>query len=81
MVDRKFLAGVLTGFFGLAVLIVGIPYAESAIPPTAALRDIFVSTDWFSSEPTLVQATNSSDRVYYISDGSIIFNVTSSENP
>jgi len=81
MVDKKFLAGVLTGFFGLAILIVGIPYAESAIPPTAAIRDIFVQTSPWFGQDTLVQATNSSDRVYYISDGSIIFNVTESANP
>ena len=76
--NRQFLFGILTGVGILSLVAFVLPVVESYIPPTAAVRDIFVQTSWWSANDTRVSADNSSDRVYFVTDGSIIFNVTQS---
>lgn len=49
---------------------------ESAIPPTRAFMNITVQTSPWAPQDTPVVANSSSSRVFYVSDGSIIFNVT-----
>ena len=66
----------ILGFVTAIVLTIGIPFVESAIPPTPALKVINVQTSpWYISD-TNVNATTFSDVFYFVSDGSITFNVT-----
>ena len=74
MMNRKYLIGMVLGFI-LGISFVGI---EAAIPPTPALKAIDVLTSpWFGSN-TDVNATLYNDQFYFVSDGSITFNVTQS---
>jgi hypothetical protein len=49
---------------------------ESAIPPTAAIKEIEVETSHWEASNRLVQSTSYQERIYFVTDGSIIFNVT-----
>ncbi len=72
MMNRKYLIGMILGFM-IGVSFVGI---EAAIPPTPALKSIDVqTTPWFGSS-TDVNATLFNDQFFFVSDGSITFNVT-----
>ena len=69
----------LLGFVVSMALTVGIPMVESAIPPTPAIKSISVLTDRDVNNFTDINATLYNDRLpYFVSDGSIWFNVTES---
>ena len=66
------------GFVISMALTVGIPMVESAIPPTPSWKIFEIQTDpWFGSN-TNVTADLYNDQVFFVSDGSISFNVTES---
>lgn len=74
LIDRKYLIGIVLGFM---IGIAWIPI-EAVIPPTPAIKSIDVlTTSWFGST-TDVNATLYNDQFYFVSDGSIWFNVTES---
>ena len=84
MARRKLKAWVIPvfAFFAGGVFFGGSYFAEasdytSSIPPTAAIQTIEVQTDpWSAFGNTNVTANTSYDNVYFVSDGSITFNVT-----
>ena len=53
-----------------------IPIVESAIPPTRAFSIIEVLTSPWAPADTNVTADSYTQIIHYVSDGSIIFNVT-----
>ena len=68
----------ILGFVSAIVLSIGLPMVDSTIPPTPALKTIDVlTTPWFGSS-TDVESTLYNDQFYFVSDGSITFNVTES---
>ena len=70
------------GFILAVVLIINIPMVESAIPPTRAFSIIEIMTsEWSPAGDTNVTADSYSQRVYYVSDGSILFNATDTPPP
>jgi len=56
----------------------GIQTSESAIPPTPAIKTITVDTSHWAGFDTVVDTEVYDDQVFYMTDGSIILNVTSS---
>jgi len=76
MPDQKILTGVIIGF--VAVLGIAFLFSESdsGIPPTPAYKTIVVQTSPWADSDTNVVSSSYQDTVYYVSDGSIEFNVT-----
>lgn len=74
MLDKKYFIGAI---FGFVISMMFVPLeSDAAIPPTPAWKTITVMTsNWFASDTDVV-STSSSDQVYFVSDGSITFNVT-----
>jgi len=68
----------ILGFVTAIILTIGLPMVESAIPPTPAIKVINVFTSDNYPSDTNVNATLYNDLVYFVSDGSITFNVTES---
>ena len=68
--------------FGVSTLLIfsggGIEVAESAIPPTPAIKTITVDTSHWAGGDTIVDTDTYNDQVFYMTDGSIILNVTNS---
>lgn len=57
-----------------------IPNSNIGIAPTDAMQNIQVQTSpWYFSD-TLVTADSYDQKIYFVSDGSIIFNVTEAFN-
>lgn len=76
--DRKYIIGGLLGFV-LGIMI--IPMSSDAIegiPPTPAWKVFNVLTSPWATNDTNVNATAYNDLIYFVSDGSITFNVTES---
>ena len=67
--------GIIIGFV-IGIAFASIPIVESAIPPTRAFQAINVSLPWFTGDDHLVESETSTDTVFFVSDGSITFNVT-----
>jgi len=72
MEKRTFVLGMIAGF-GLMLFFASVPGVESAIPPTRAFSIFEVFT---APNPTNVTANSYAERVYFVTDGSITFNVT-----
>ena len=65
-------------FVGAVVITAAFPLVESAIPPTPSLKCVVVQTsNWFLNDTT-VCASVYDETWYYVTDGSITFNVTDS---
>lgn len=57
-----------------------IPNSNIGIAPTDAMETIQVQTSpWYTSD-TLVEADSYNQKIYFVSDGTIIFNVTEAFN-
>ena len=68
--------GIGSIFFSGSYAVQALEYT-SAIPPTNAFDDIGVSTPWSTfANFTNVTADSSGQMIYFVSDGSIAFNVT-----
>lgn len=79
MMKKQYLLLIVAGLGAIPLLLVPIPELDAAIPPTSAFAKINVMTEpWFGSN-TNVNATSSSELIYFVSDGSITFNVTTTE--
>lgn len=72
--DRKYLIGGMIGFiFGLMFIPI-----DASIPPTSAWKFFNVQTSPWASVDTVVESNKYNDQVFFVSDGSIFFNVTDS---
>jgi hypothetical protein len=77
--NKPFFLVLVAGIFIGATVMSTIQVSESAIPPTRAWDDITVgyNTTVATSPETTLSAKSSSDNLVIISDGSILFNITS----
>lgn len=73
---REHLAYLAVGVFAGFLISFSFDYVESQIPPTNALQIIEVLTSPWAGQDTNVTADSYNDRFYFVSDGSILFNVT-----
>lgn len=84
MIDIKYVM-VIVGVAVASMTIVGMqvqaaPNSNIGIAPTDAMQDIQVQTSpWYVSD-TLVTADTYDQKIYFVSDGTIIFNVTEAFN-
>ena len=78
--DKKYLIGFFVGF-AFSLLFIPIPSGDAAIPPTSAFAKINVMTSPWFGEDTWVNATSSTQQIFYVSDGSITLNVTNFPPP
>lgn len=80
--DKRFLAGVLTGIIIPALIFVIIPIAEGiySIPPTPAWRTIEIenNANLTNSSQISITAINWRDTLRFQTDGSILLNITES---
>lgn len=70
---------------GVSVLLTlsggGIQVSDAGIPPTPAVATINVdTTSWFGFDHD-VDMVSSNDKVFFVTDGSVIFNVTTTAPP
>jgi hypothetical protein len=69
--------------YSMAAVLVAVTLAyslqeiEAGIPPTGAVQSIQVQTSHWEAEDREVIATSFNERIYFVTDGSILFNVTS----
>ena len=74
LIDRKYLIGIVLGFM---IGVMWIPI-DATIPPTPAIQTITVMTSgWFIND-TDVNIDSWDDTIFFVTDGSIEFNVTDS---
>ena len=77
--DKRFIFGVCTGMaiLGIITYLPNIAEALYSIPPTDAWDEIEVVYDnWVSTGTFKINATGYTDDLILISDGSILFNIT-----
>ena len=77
--NKRFLIGVFTGMaiLGIVTYLPSIAEALYSIPPTNAWDQIIFRYDnWTVTNIDNINATSYTDNLYLISDGSILFNVT-----
>jgi len=78
--DKRFILGVCTGIAIISIITYYPTLAEAlySIPPTDAWDQIEVVYDnWVSTGTLKINATGYTDDLILISDGSILFNITS----
>ena len=77
--DKRFIIGVCTGMAILGIITYFPTIAEAlySIPPTRAWDQISITYDnWTSTGDFNINATSYTDNLILISDGSILFNIT-----
>lgn len=76
MIDKRYFVGVIFGF--VIATLFSAEISDAAIPPTRAIQNLNITLPWSPSGSALVESDDSSDTFYFVSDGSITFNVTNS---
>ena len=73
--DSKYIVTFGVIIIGFSVAVLAFP-VDAGIPPTKAIQKINVDTSHWYGTDTWVNASNSRQELYFVTDGSIIMNVT-----